>query len=124
MRGASIQRVRDLNVWQHGVTLAEAVYAVTKSFPKEERFGLRMQLRRSAASVPSNVAEGWGRASTKKYVRFLRIALGSLAAVETQLIIAHRLGYMHEHAQQQLAQDIVAESTMLVALIRSLRRRE
>lgn len=97
---------------------------MTKSFPKEERFGLRMQLRRSAVSVPSNAAEGWSRATTKEYVRFLRIALGSLAEVETQRIIAHRLGYMDEHAQQQLAQDIVAESNMLVALVRSLRRRE
>lgn len=91
--GDPIRRFEDLRVWNEAIALVEAVYALTASFPESERFGLINQLRRASVSVPSNVAEGWGRGSKSDYVRFLRIARGSLYEVKTQLVIAERLGF-------------------------------
>lgn len=82
------QRFRKLLVWSEGVALARAIYRLTAEFPSEERFGLTAQLRRAAVSVPSNIAEGSVRRSRKDFCRFLEIALGSLAEIETQLEIA------------------------------------
>ncbi|HWB00364.1 MAG TPA: four helix bundle protein [Pirellulales bacterium] len=82
---------RDLIVWQKAIDLVEAIYDATRGFPTEERYGLSSQLRRAAVSIPSNIAEGQGRASSRDFARFLEIALGSLAEVETQLVIAGRL---------------------------------
>jgi four helix bundle protein len=91
--GGPIRRFEDLRVWNEAIALVEAVYDLTASFPESERFGLTNQLRRASVSVPSNVAEGWGRGSKSDYVRFLRIARGSLYEVKTQLVIAERLGF-------------------------------
>lgn len=120
---ASISSYQDLVVWQQGVDLAERLYAVTRAFPDEERFGLSMQLRRAGVSISSNIAEGWGRGSTKDYVRFLRIAQGSLAEVETQLIIGHRLGYISAPLRNELLVETAREGKMIRALIRSLSRK-
>ena len=79
-------------VWQKGIELTEAVYALTKPFPAEERFGLVSQLRRAAVSVPSNIAEGQVRRSTAEFSQFLSVSLGSLAELETQLVISSKLG--------------------------------
>lgn len=122
-RKQPITSYRDLEVWQRGLDLTEHVYAATSSFPEEEKFGLTAQLRRAAVAIPSNIAEGWGRAATKDYVRFLRIARGSLAEVETQLIIAHRLGYLSERVLQAMLEETTIEGKMLLSLIRSLKRR-
>lgn len=83
---------RDLIVWQRGMDLAVAVYAATRSFPPEERFGLTSQLRRSAVSVVSNVAEGESRGNAGDFGRFLAIVKGSNAELQTQLLLAQRLG--------------------------------
>lgn len=91
-----INSYKDLIVWQKAMDLVELVYQVTSSFPKEERYGLTNQLRRAAVSIPSNIAEGHARSSTAEFQRFLSIARGSLAEVETQLLIARRLGYLSE----------------------------
>src|SRR5882724_917493 len=88
-----IQTHRDLKVWQLGMDVAEQVYDLTKAFPDCERFGLISQLRRAAVSVPANIAEGNARSSTKEYLRYLSIAVGSLAEVETFLELALRLAY-------------------------------
>ena len=88
-----IQSYRDLTVWQLGMQITEDVYALTKSFPAEERFGLTSQLRRAAASVPANIAEGHARSSTKDFLRHLSIAIGSLAEVTTFLELAERLKF-------------------------------
>ena len=113
---------RDLEVWQRGMDLVERVYALTKPFPADERFGLTAQLRRAAISIPSNIAEGWGRGSRKDYVHFLRIARSSLLEVETQLIISYRLGYVSEDALNKTLTETEIESRMLLALIRSLEK--
>jgi four helix bundle protein len=86
---------RKLTVWQEAVKLVEMVYRATRGFPKDETFGLTRQLRRSAVSVPSNIAEGAGRNSTKELVQFLGVASGSLAELDTQLEVARRLGYLN-----------------------------
>ncbi len=83
---------KDLEVWQLAMTLAEETYRLTASLPVSERYELATQLRRSAVSVPSNIAEGYGRASRGDYLRFLRVANGSLKELETQVLLAERLG--------------------------------
>ena len=85
---------KELDAWNESVELSLLIYSVTKSFPKEEQYGLVQQIRRAAISVPSNIAERCARESTKETIRFLYIALGSLAEVETQTIISHRLGFI------------------------------
>jgi four helix bundle protein len=89
-----VQSYKDLIVWQKALDLVEIIYQVTKAFPKEELYGFTNQLRRAAVSIPSNIAEGHARSSTQEFHRFLSIAKGSLAEVETQLLIAQRLGYL------------------------------
>ena len=84
---------KDLDAWKKSIDLVEAVYIVTKKFPKEELFGLVQQMRRCAVSVPSNIAEGCARKNDTETIQFLYIAAGSLAELETQLIISEKLGY-------------------------------
>jgi four helix bundle protein len=86
----------DLEVWRDGLDLVSAIYRLTSSFPSDERFGLTAQLRRAAVSIPSNIAEGAARKSRLDLLRFLDIARSSLAEVETQLEIAHRLDFLAE----------------------------
>lgn len=117
-----IRSYRDLQVWQRGINLTEQIYSVTRLFPEEERFGIVAQLRRAAVSIPSNIAEGWGRATRGDYVHFLRIARGSLVEVETQVIIARRLGYMGEQEQNAVLKQTTIVSKMLLKLIRALQK--
>jgi four helix bundle protein len=85
---------KDLQVWQRSINFVEKIYKVTGNFPKEELFGLSSQLRRSAVSIPSNIAEGGARHSNKEFLQFLYIALGSLAELEPQCLIAQRLEFL------------------------------
>mgnify|MGYP002335872056 CR=1 FL=1 len=85
---------RDLKVWQMAMKLTEDIYLTTESFPSRETYALANQLQRAAVSIPSNIAEGHARNSTKDYLRFISISQGSLAEAETQLELAHRLGYI------------------------------
>lgn len=82
---------RDLKIWRNGLAITKEVYLLTKKFPREETFGLVSQMRRAAVSVPSNIAEGRSRSSRKDFSNFLRIAMGSLSELETQLLIAEDL---------------------------------
>jgi len=84
---------KELNAWKVSMDFVAEVYAITRVFPKEEIYGLTSQLRRAAVSIPSNISEGAARNSSKEFVQFLHIALGSAAEVETQLLIAQRLDY-------------------------------
>ncbi len=89
---------RDLKVWQMAMKLTEDIYRTTESFPSRETYALANQLQRAAVSIPSNIAEGHARSSTKDYLRFISISQGSLAEAETQLELAHRLGYIPQAA--------------------------
>ena len=89
-----IRTYRDLVVWQKAMAYVTSIYEATRTFPKEELYGLVAQLRRSAVSIPSNIAEGFGRRARADYVRFLQIALGSLYETQTQMEIATNLGYL------------------------------
>lgn len=89
-----MHRYQNLKVWQKAMDLTESVFLLTKDFPDEERFGLSSQIRRSAVSVPSNIAEGAGRNSNPDFIRFLNIANGSLNELETQILIGQRLNYL------------------------------
>ena len=109
---------RDLIVWQRSLQLVKSVYEDTKEFPKEEIFGLKMQIRRCATSVPSNIAEGYGRQHTSEYVRFLQIARGSLFELITQLEIALSLTYIQDISKLEKECDEIAK--MLNSLIRKL----
>ncbi len=110
---------KDLDVWKASMDVALKLYEVTGDFPKEELYGLTSQLRRAAISVPSNIAEGAARSSDKEFIQFLYIALGSLAELETQVIIADRLGYISEVATLQ--DRISSIKQMILGLIKYLK---
>jgi four helix bundle protein len=85
---------KDLDIWKESMALAKDVYVLTKTFPKEELYGLTSQIRRSVVSIPSNIAEGAARNSDKEFIQFLYISLGSLSETETQLILSQDLGFI------------------------------
>ncbi len=114
---------KELEVWQKGVRLATESYRITQDFPKTETFGLTSQIRRAAASVPANIAEGWGRGSTKEYIQFLMFARGSLLELETQLIVSGKLGYLDDPKLKTAFGLITDVGKMLTRLIQSLRGR-
>lgn len=117
----SIQHFEDLQAWQKSYELVLATYRYTAEFPVEERFGLTQQLRRAAVSVPSNIAEGWGRQSRADFMRFLEIARGSVYEVRTQIKLSIDLGYaLNDDAPLGLVGDV---DRLLNALIRSLRNK-
>ena len=118
-----IRSYRDLEVWERGIGLAEAVYRVTKSFPAEERFGMASQMQRAAVSVPSNIAEGWGRGPQADFLRFLAIVRGSLYELTTQVIIARRVGLVAEDEASVVMDQADTLSRKLLAYIRSLKAR-
>ena len=120
---AAINDYRDLEVWQIGRQLAKAIYEATTVFPPSEKFGLVPQLRRAAVSIPSNIAEGWGRRYTAEYVQFVRKASGSRTEAETQLILSADLGFLEKSQLDGLLEQTASIGRMLVSLERSLLRR-
>ena len=110
---------KDLIVWQKSMDHVAAIYVATKAFPKEELFGIVSQMRRAAVSIPSNIAEGYGRLYDKETVKFLSNALGSASELETQLIISKDLGYLSIENFQKLINQIEEIIRMLSALIKS-----
>lgn len=118
-----LRTFKELVAWQKAYQLCRKVYDVTRGFPAEERFGLSAQMRRAAVSVPSNIAEGYGRGSTRDYVRFLWTANGSLCELETHLLMAKDLGFAGESAVAAVLQDLAETERILAALIRSLREK-
>ena len=115
---------RDLLVWQQGIVLVKEVYTLTKQFPKDEIYGLMSQIRRSAVSVPSNIAEGQARNSDNEFRRFLLIALGSLAELDTQIEISSLLGYLEESDTTQVQEKVIELRRMLFGLINSLSQKD
>ena len=118
-----IRHYRDLLVWQKAMAWVESVYALSREWPSEERFGLTSQIRRAAVSVPSNIAEGCARRATGDFIRFLSIARGSLAEAETQLILAERLSYLAASDARLLLDSADEISRMLASLIGKLEDR-
>jgi len=106
----------ELVVWQKAMDLVEAVYKAVQLLPAEERYALSDQLRRASVSVPSNIAEGAGRKSTKEYIHFLNIARGSVYEVETQLLIAKRLGFISQELIQP-AHSLCEEIEKMISTI-------
>ena len=115
-----IQSYRELDVWQKSMNLVEICYKITNEFPKEELYSLTNQIRRAAVSVPSNIAEGQSRWSTKEFLRFLSIAKGSLSELETQLILAQRLNYISEEKLNEILELTDEIGKMISGLRKSL----
>jgi len=112
---------KDLVVWQKSVDLAIWVYEMTRTFPKEEIYGITSQMRRAAVSVSSNIAEGQSRQHRAEFIQFLYIAKGSLAELETQLIIAKKLDYLAEESALAGTSRLAEVHRLLVPLIRKLK---
>jgi four helix bundle protein len=110
----------DLVVWQKAIDLCTETYRLTASFPQSEQFGLVNQMRRAAVSIASNIAEGYGRTTTGEYVQFLGHARGSKCELQTQLVIARRLGFGPEDVHEQVEQLCADASRMLIALMKKL----
>lgn len=111
---------RELIVWQEGIGLAKAVYKLTEKFPRQETYALADQIRRAVVSVPSNIAEGQARKAPADFRRFLHIALGSLAEVDTQLVLAQEFGYLSREDIEVLDEQIQGLRKKIYALINSL----
>ena len=115
-----IRNHKDLEVWKKSMDLVSNIYKITDSFPNKELYGLTNQIRRSAVSVPSNIAEGAARNSKKEFIQFLYIALGSLSEFETQIIIAHRLEYLNN--LDTLLEDLKFVQKLINGLIYYLKK--
>ena len=115
-----IKNYKDLDIWKRSIKLVEDIYRVTKSFPREELYGLTSQIRRAAVSIPSNIAEGFTRFHNKEYKQFLYIALGSCSELSTQLIIASRLKYFDNNKIEQLLNEIDEICKMTMSLIKKI----
>lgn len=124
MNGANIQSYRDLLVWQQAMDLAVLSYALTRRFPREELFGLTSQIRRSAASVAANIAEGHGRENSGSFIQFLRIAQGSLKETETHLLLAERIGLLKPVELKPAMQKCDEIGRMLRSLIRAIQDKQ
>ena len=118
-----VQSYRDLIVWQKAMELVKLVYALTKKFPKEELFGLSLQIRKAVVSVPSNIAEGQGRNSTKEFLRHLFIGYGSLMETETQNLIAEMQGYITAEESKELILKSAEVGRLINGLVNSLERK-
>jgi four helix bundle protein len=115
-----IKRYKDLLVWQKSMNLVTQIYEKSRSFPKEDTYGLTSQIRRCAVSVPSNIAEGYGRRTSGDYIRFLRIASGSLYELQTQMEIAKNLCYLPESEFQKMEVNSIELEKILSSMISKL----
>jgi four helix bundle protein len=116
-----VKSYKELIIWQKGITLVSIVYRANDSFPDREKFALSDQMRRAVVSVPSNIAEGFGRNSRPEMIRYAQFALGSLYELETQTIIAHTLGYLAMDSFKQIGDAIGELAAMLQSFVYNLR---
>jgi four helix bundle protein len=119
----SISRFRELKAWQLAMDLAERVYILTDSFPKSEIYGLTSQIRRAAVSIPSNLAEGHGRTSTKEFLHFIAIAYGSTCELETQILLSHRLKYINMGDLETISALLTETNKTIRGLQKAIRER-
>lgn len=117
---AAIKSYRDLEVWKQAMLLAKDIYEATGNFPSEERFSLVSQMRRAVVSIPSNIAEGHARGSTAEFKRFVSIAMGSVAELETQLVLSKAMSYLSAESEAKLMGQCDPVGKMLRGLYRSL----
>jgi four helix bundle protein len=117
---STIASYKDLLVWQKGIEIVKEIYLLCTDLPKEEVFGLQSQMKRAAISIPSNIAEGYGRNYTQNYIQFLKIARGSLLELETQIIISKELELINEDQYYKITSLITEENKMLNAFIKSI----
>lgn len=115
-----IRTYRDLEIWKLGIEIVKLVYRLTSRFPRQELYGLVSQMRRSAVSVPSNIAEGFRRQYAKEYRQFLSVSLGSCAELETQATIAEELGYVSVSEESQLLEELDHECRMISNLSKTV----
>ncbi len=115
-----IRSYKDLNIWQRSIGLVKYLYEITSLFPKEELYVLTSQIRRSAISIPSNIAEGFTRYHNKEYRQFLYIALGSCAELETQIMIANDLKYLEDNQLSVIIDELEIICKMIMNLIKKL----
>ncbi len=118
---SNINSYKDLKIWQKGIDLVEIIYKITISFPKTEQYGLTSQIRRSSVSVPSNIAEGWGRGYNNNLLQFIKIARGSLYELETQIIIAYKVKLILKENFEIIQGQILVESKMINAFMATLK---
>jgi len=111
---------RDLDIWKNGIEIANDIYSVTKKFPKDETFGLAIQMRKSAVSIPSNIAEGFARQYNKEYKQFLYVALGSCSELETQIIVGAEQRYYLKETKDKLLEKLDHESRMIMNMIKAV----
>ncbi|MBU0635351.1 MAG: four helix bundle protein [Candidatus Omnitrophica bacterium] len=116
-----INSFKQLKIWQKGIEIVKDIYRLTKIFPKEELYNLTSQMRRSAVSIPSNIAEGFKRYHNKEYSQFLHIVLGSTAELETQLIIAKELSFIDKEDLDRLSEKANHLSRMIAVLLKKLK---
>ncbi len=116
-----VRSYKDLLVWQKAMDVAASTYELTRSYPRDELFGLTSQSRRAASSVPANIAEGYGRDSRPTFIQFLRIAQGSLKELETHLLLAERVEVVQATKTRRLLEDLDELGRMLRGLISALR---
>lgn len=114
---------KDLEVWKRSVELVKTIYELTKSFPKEELYGITNQIRRSAVSIPSNIAEGAARNYNKEFIQFLYIALGSIAELETQIIISEKLSFLSKDYSENIQSELIEIKNMTLGLIKYLKNK-
>jgi four helix bundle protein len=119
---SSISSYKDLLIWKKGIVLVVKVYQLTKAFPSEELYALTSQIKRASVSIPSNIAEGYGRNTDKSFSHFIDISRGSLCELETQLIIAKELGFIvNFELYNEILELIIEESKMINAFSKSLK---
>ena len=118
-----LKNYKELQVWQKAYQFCLEIYKVTKTFPNKGKYGLTSQIRRAAISIPSNIAEGYGRKSSGEYIQFLYVAYGSNCELETQLLLSGDLGYIKKIDLESLLKSVGDIERMLKALIRSLREK-
>ena len=113
---------RELKVWQKAMNLVTNIYTITTNFPQNEQFGITSQIRRSSVSIPSNIAEGFGRNTKNEFVRFLRISIGSLFELQTQLEISKNFNFITFEKFDNILSDSIEIEKMLKALIKSIKK--
>ncbi|SRR5229473_3674188 len=119
----TLRHYQELIAWQKAMDLVVLVYKVSAGFPKEELFGLTVQIRKAAVSIPSNIAEGQGRNTTRDFIHFLGIAKGSLQELQTQLVVAHRLNYLNEIVRTELLDLSYEVGRLIHGLMNSLKEK-